>query len=199
MAFIAPIVEGHGEIEALPALLHRIGRDVAPDRLMRVNAPIRVKSGSFLNRPAELRRFVQLAALKAEAKNGSVLILPDCDDGCPAEIGPRVLAAGQAVRPDVPVFVALAYREYETWLIASAPALRGKQGLPDDLMPPQDPEGLRDAKGWLGKFMPAGYDPIIHQCALTRQMDLDAARSIPSFERLYQHVRRLMSGDTGQV
>lgn len=199
MVFIAPIVEGHGEIEALPALLHRIGRDVASDRLLQVNAPIRVKSGSFLNRPEELRRFVQLAALKAEAKSGSVLILLDCDDGCPAEIGPRVLADSQAVRPDVPVFVALAYREYETWLIASALALRGKQGLPDDLMPPQDPEGLRDAKGWLGKFMPAGYDPIIHQCALTRQIDLAAARSIPSFERLYQHVRRLMAGDTGQV
>ena len=193
MAFIAPIVEGHGEIEALPALLHRIARVVAPDRMLRVNAPMRVKSGSFLNRPEELRRFVQLAALKADAKNGSVLILLDCDDDCPAELGPRILAESQAIRPDVPGFVALAYREYETWLIASALALRGKQGLPDDLVPPDDPESFRDAKGWLGKFMPAGYDPIIHQCSLTRHIDLDAARSIPSFERLYRHVRRLMT------
>jgi hypothetical protein len=198
MTFIAPIVEGHGEVEALPALLHRIARTVASDRMLQVNEPIRVKSGSFLNRPAELQRFVQLAALKAEAKNGSILILLDCDDGCPAELGPRILKDSQAVRPDVPVFVALAYREYETWLIASALALRGKHGLPDDLLPHDNPEALRDAKGWLGKFIPGGYDPITHQAKLTRHIDMEAARAIPSFERLYQHIGRLMTADASE-
>ena len=196
MAFIAPIVEGHGEVDALPALLHRIGQAIASDRFLQVNPPIRVKSGSFLNRPQELRRFVQLAALKAEAKHGSVLILLDCDDDCPAQLGPRILKDSQAIRPDIPIFVALAYREYETWLIASAKALSGKAGLPGNLAPPGDLEGLRDAKGWLGKHMPGGYDPISHQLLLTRHMDLDAARSVPSFERLFQHVTRLMT-ETG--
>jgi hypothetical protein len=47
--YVASIVEGHGEVEALPALLHRIARDAAFTGVLRVNPPIRVKSGSFLN------------------------------------------------------------------------------------------------------------------------------------------------------
>ena len=46
--FIAPIVEGHGEVQALPFLLQRILRHVRPDALLQVNPPLRVKAGSFL-------------------------------------------------------------------------------------------------------------------------------------------------------
>lgn len=49
MAYVAPIVEGHGEVEALPALLHRIARLAGFEGTLRVNPPIRVKSGSFIH------------------------------------------------------------------------------------------------------------------------------------------------------
>lgn len=65
MAFIAPIVEGHGEIDALPALLHRIQLAVAPATSLQVNPPIRVKSSSFINNDSEFRRYVRLASAKA--------------------------------------------------------------------------------------------------------------------------------------
>lgn len=41
MPYIAPIVEGHGEVEAVPALLHRIGVLAGVEATLRVNAPIR--------------------------------------------------------------------------------------------------------------------------------------------------------------
>jgi hypothetical protein len=41
MQYVAPIVEGHGEVEALPALLHRIAVAISGQGTLRVNAPIR--------------------------------------------------------------------------------------------------------------------------------------------------------------
>lgn len=52
---------------------------------------------------------------------------------------------------------------------ASAASLAGKRGLPDDLQPPeQDPEQLRDAKGWLARQMPRRYHETVDQPALIR-------------------------------
>jgi hypothetical protein len=184
MAFIAPIVEGHGEIDALPALLHRIRTSLPSAPILHINPPIRVKAESFLNRRDEFRRHVELAALKASARQGSVLVLLDCDDDCPDAI---------SVRDDVAMFVALAYREYETWFLTAARSLRGAAGLPDDLDPPSNPDALRSAKGWLSARMPDGYDPIRHQLPFTRRMDLAQARSAQSFDRLYRHVAQLLT------
>ena len=192
MVFIAPIVEGHGEVDALPALLHRIQLSIPSAQTLQINAPIRVKSGSFLNKHDDFQRHVVLAASKAAARQGSVLILLDCDDDCPAALGPRLLRDAISVRDDVPIFVALAHREYETWFLAAARSLRGAAGLPDNLDPPPDPASLRNAKGWLAERMPDGYDPIRHQRVFTRSMDLDQARSTQSFDRLYRYVARLL-------
>ena len=116
MSFIAPIVEGHGEVDALPALLHRIRASFPAAPVLQVNPPIRVKSGSFLNKQDEFRRHVALAASKAAARQGSVLILMDCDDDCPATLGPRLLRGARLVRDDVLMFVALAHRECRTFI-----------------------------------------------------------------------------------
>jgi hypothetical protein len=183
VTYIAPIVEGHGEVEALPALLHRIANAEGFRGQLIVNAPIRVKAGSFLNDPEYRRKQIILAAGKAAEHNGSVLILLDCDDDCPAELGPRLLA----------MFVALAYKEYESWFLAAARSLRGHRGLPEDLEPPPEPEMVRDAKGWLGKRMETFYDPITHQVEFSRAINLDEARTCSSFGRLYDRVAKLLA------
>lgn len=184
MAYIASIVEGHGEIEALPALLHRLAAPLGLSSTLRVAPPIRVKSGSFLHDQEYFRRHVELAASKAINYGGAVLILLDCDDQCPAELGPALLARAQSVRKDVRFLVSLAYREFETWFIAAADSLRGKFGLPEDLLRPERFESIRDAKGWLGKHMPNGYDPLRHQHLMAKAIDLDQARSAKSLDRL---------------
>lgn len=192
MLFVAPIVEGHGEVEAVPALLHRIADSVRWAGGLRVNPPIRVKSGSFLQDESYFRKQVALAAAKAAQWGGAVLILLDCEDDCPAELGPNLLQRAKAVRDDVVILVALAYREYETWFVTAAKSLRGLHGLPDDLEAPQSPEKIRDAKGWLGARMTFGYDPVMHQLDFTRRFNLEEARSNASFHRFYQRVAELL-------
>jgi Domain of unknown function (DUF4276) len=190
---VAPIVEGHGEVQALPGLLHRIAAAVSDQATLRVNNPIRVKSGSFLNDHDYFTKMVSLAGAKAAQSTGSVLILLDCDDGCPATLGPDLLSRAQRVRGDVSIAVVLAVREYETWFVTAARSLRGQFGLPDDFEPPGDPSAIRDAKGWLGRHMNAAYDPIVHQLDLSRKFDLQQARANRSFDRLYRLIERLIT------
>ncbi|MDA8257281.1 MAG: DUF4276 family protein [Betaproteobacteria bacterium] len=193
MTLLVPIVEGHGEVQAVPALLHRLALQANAGIPVRVNPPIRVKSGSFLNDPDYFRRQFALAAAKAAQARGHVLILLDCEDDCPAELGPELLRRGRAVRADVSVHVFLAHREYETWFIAAAASLRGHAGLPSDLVPPADPELTRDAKGWLSQRMPQPYDPIVHQLDFTRAFDLEQARTNDSFRRIHDQIRNLLA------
>jgi hypothetical protein len=183
--YLAPIVEGQGEVSALPKLIHRIAREANPACVPLVNHPIRIKSGSFLNDHDYFHRHISLAAAKAASNQGMVLILLDSEDDCPAELGPALLGRAQTVRADVPYLVALAYREYETWFLASASSLRGHGGLPMDLVAPANPEAIRGAKEWLGNRMPDGYDPVSHQTTFTSAFDLQSARRVPSFERIW--------------
>jgi hypothetical protein len=190
MKFIAPIIEGHGEGEAVPALLHRIVAHAGAPLPIKVNPPIRIKSGSFLNDDAYFRKYILLAAAKAAQANGLVLILMDCDQGnsCPAILGPALLKKARDIRPDVEFLVVLALKEFETWFIAAIESLSGRAGLAAGLARPDYLENIRDAKGWLGKHMDVPYDPIIHQYAMTKMFDLQQARSVQSFDRFYRRI-----------
>jgi hypothetical protein len=188
MLVFVPIVEGHGEQQAVPALLYRLAHQQVP---LRVNPPIRIKSGSFLRDEEYFRRYVELAAAKAAETNGHVLILLDCEDGCSAELGPRLLQRACEVHGQVSFLVCLAYREYETWFVTAAPSLGGHFGLPNNLQAPAEPERIRDAKGWLSQHMPRRYDPIVHQLGFSRVFDITQARCNASFRRLHDWIQNL--------
>jgi hypothetical protein len=183
-----PIVEGHGEQKALPLLIRRIFEEIAPLTFPIVNPPIRVKSGSFLNDPDYFGKYVTYAADKAAQAGGEVLILLDCEDDCPATLGPALLARAKNVRSDVPTTVVLAHREYETWFLAAAESLRGCGGLSANLSLPANPEQIRGAKEWLGRHMAQSCDPIIHQAAFTARFDLSQAKTVPSFARFISKI-----------
>lgn len=188
MPYIAPIVEGHGEVVAVPALLHRIVQGETPNITLRVNAPIRVKAGAFLNDDTYFRKHIILAAAKAAQANGFVFILLDCEDDCPATAAPSLLGRARVIRGDVGYLVVLAYREYESWFLAAARSLRGIRGLPEHLEPPERIEGVRNAKGWLGKRMAVPYDPVVHQLEFSRRFDLQQARANASFNRFCDRI-----------
>ncbi len=190
--YLASIVEGHGKVEALPALIRRIADAVGYAGHLQINSPIPVKSRSFINDHDYFRKYVAPAAEKAAARNGSVLILLDCEDYCPAILGPTLLGRAQTVRENVDMFVALAYREFETWFVSATPSLRGWRGLPQSLEAPRDAEKIRNAKGWLGVRMDGPYDPLIHQLEFTRAFDLKLACANQSFDRLYQWTKNFL-------
>jgi hypothetical protein len=192
--FIAPIVEGHGEVQAVPVLLRRLAQTLPAAPGLQVNPPIRVKAGSFLNDQTYFYRFIELASQKARLHPKScVLILLDCEDDCPARQGPDLLNRAQQVRPDIHFLVILAYREYETWFLAAARSLRGTSGLPADLEPPVNPESIRDAKGWLSRQMPTGYNEPNHQPRLTAQFSFEEGKQVPSFARAFTKITEFLN------
>jgi hypothetical protein len=151
---IACIVEGHGEVEAVPILIRRIAARVDPARSILVKRPLRI-TRSQLVRARELERAIELAARQL-GRQGGILVLIDSDDDCPAELGPQLLDRARKARSDFPIGVVLAKREFEGWFLASAESLRGKRGLPDDLTSPPDPESIRGAKEWMARHMIGG-------------------------------------------
>jgi len=193
MPDIACIVEGHGEVEAVPILLRRIGETLDPPVYPEIKPPIRTPASKLL-KEGELERAVELAALKS-GPGGAIFVLLDCDDGCPAELGPRILERAINTRRDRPIAVVLAKKEYEAWFLAGALSLRGRRGLAVDLEPPSNPESIRDAKGWLTHHMPANtsYTETTDQPALTAVFDMRAARTADSFDKCYRDVVELLT------
>ncbi len=193
MLRIASIVEGHGECEAVPILVRRIAYTLDPGLTPVVHPVIRVPA-SKLVKQGEIERAIELATRK-NAGQGGVLVLLDCDDGCPAEDGPVLLRRAVQARSDLPISVVLAKREFESWFLAAAESLRGHRGLPNDLAGPPDPEAVRGAKEWLEHRMPPGqaYTEASDQPALTAIFDLDAARRADSFDKCHRELIRLLN------
>lgn len=193
MLRIASIVEGHGECEAVPILVRRIASALDPALAPEVRPVIRVPASRLL-RQGEIERTVELAARK-NAGQGGILVLLDCDDACPAQDGPALLQRAVKARPDVPVSVVLAKREFEAWFLAAAESLRGHRGLSAQLVGPPDPEAIRGAKEWLEKRMSRGqsYAESSDQPALTALFDLNLARRADSFDKCYREVVGLLN------
>ncbi|MFO1431028.1 MAG: DUF4276 family protein [Candidatus Competibacteraceae bacterium] len=192
---IAPIVEGHGEVQAVPLLIRRIAAEVDFNLTVVVEPPIRVPANR-LRKLGELERTVELAARKLGGAGG-ILVLIDCDwdRGCPKWDGPARLHRARAARPDMPVALVLAYREYEAWFIAAAESIQGRRGLAETLEMITDPEGIRGAKEWLSSRMPRNrpYTETTDQPALTQWFDMQAARRANSFDKCYREIVGLLN------
>jgi hypothetical protein len=193
MLRLAAIVEGHGECEAVPILVRRIARNLDPALSPIVHPVVRVPA-SKLVKQGEIERAIELV-IRKNAGQGGVLVLLDCDDGCPAHDGPALLQRILKVRSDLPASVVLAKREFEAWFLAAAESLRGHRGLPTDLTGPSDPEAIRGGKEWLEDRMRGGrsYAESSDQPALTAVFDLKAARRAKSFDKCHREVVRLLN------
>lgn len=189
------VVAGHGEAEAVPILVRRIALTVDPGLVATFpKKPLRITESKLL-KAGELERAVELAARNADG--GPVLVLLDCDDGCPARLGPQLLERARNARSNIPLSVVLATREFEAWFLAAAESLRGLRGLAEDLTSPADPEAIRGAKEWLSAHMTGGrrYSETLHQPAFAAQFDMDLARKrSPSFDKCMRDVLRLLGG-----
>lgn len=107
-----------------------------------------------------------------------------------------LLSRALSVRPDRRVSVVLANREFEAWFLASVPSLSGRFGFPADMKAPDDPEAVRDAKGWLTSHRPGGhpYKETVDQAALTSAFDISQARErSPSFDKFCRELQELLS------
>ena len=152
MPRIIPIVEGQGDVQAVPVLIRRIGERVRPGGYIDVLPAIRVRRNNVV-KAGVLERYVELAAHKS-APDGGILVLLDADRDCPMSLGTDLLTRAREARSDRTIKLVLAKVEFESWFLASAKSIAGQKGICPECGPPPDPEAIRDPKGWLTRQMP---------------------------------------------
>lgn len=180
---IQPIVEGQGDVAAVPLLLRRL-RDEAQAWGLEVARPHRKRRTQLVKKDS-LQDAVQLAALTAGCIG--ILVLFDADDDCPMELAPTLEQWALDVAGGRPCAVVMANREYEAWFLAGIEVLRGRAGILPEAVSHPHPEIPRDAKGELERRMSHGssYSASVDQAALTAHLDLESAyRRCRSFRKL---------------
>jgi len=208
------LVEGDGDVEAVPILLGRLLHEYrAFDVVFLDGHPFRVGEFSKIskNHFGEWRRYLKAAAKRGDI--GGCLLLLDGDSAMRVEGQPfcamraaRLLVEEARKEGAGHVFslaIVFACMEFESWLIAGAQSLVGKQfaNRSNEIQQLQEPVPLdpefapRDAKGWFRRASKNGYKPARDQAELTRLVDLNLVRQRGprSFRRLEAAVQELVS------
>jgi len=185
MKAVCAIVEGDGEVAAMPVVLRRLHQRFGPVDHVNVLAPIRVHKDRFLNRQEEFRRHLLLAAAKS-GDEGWILIVLDADDACPMALAADIRKRAREVLPFREVAVVIPNREFEAWFIAAAESLDGVRGFAWDAKDRIDAETPRNAKGWMKERMVSrSYGETTDQPAFSARFDLDQdAKNSRSFRKM---------------
>lgn len=177
---LATIVEGDGEVAALPVLL----RGWFPG--LELLKPIRVKRDAFVNQEGYRQRYLELARRQGACR---LLVLLDGDDLCPKEQAPVWLEQLVREAPDLSPSLVLAYCEFESWFLAGGDCL--------NLAAPADVEAVRGAKEEIRRQL-GYYAPTVDQPRMASQLvqkcppELLRRRS-PSFDKLWRELTSLAS------
>jgi Domain of unknown function (DUF4276) len=189
---ILPIVEGDGDIAAVPELIRRIA--YAHGKFdIEVSRPH--KRGDL---PKVMRRFDDFLQTALLERSPIIWVLDyDCAE-CIDHVRDARLLNARAKRLAGTVLVEFVFmiKEFETLFLADELATRAVfADIPTDLAFPKIPESIRDAKGWISAARPSGsaYKPMSHQQRVTAQLDLDRLRAgCDSFRRFEAAVLRLI-------
>jgi hypothetical protein len=197
---IKPIVEGAGDVIAVPTLLRRLQFDYnLGGHTVQIARPIKWKR-SWFDSETQVRKAVQLA--RAEPDCGGILIVFDSDDQCPKLHAGRVADWSRQEARDIPCEVVMAHREYEAWFLATVESLRGWCGIRTDAISEAAPERIRGAKERLETKMRRNisYSETTDQVTLTSCADFNATyASCRSFRRLVNAFRRLLACSDNEV
>ena len=193
MKRIITLVEGEGDVAAVPVLLRKLLKasghyDWQPGGTMRV--------GELPKLRKNLMRIAEALRIKLRAGEGhAVLVLLDLDDGCPRAEALTLAAELAGFGLPAPLAVVLAHREYEEWLVASLASIAPTTPLlPDELRRDYPIESKRGIKEWLTRHMPAGfiYRETIHQEVFSQALTPALARECRSFQRLEHALSELV-------
>ena len=192
---IAAIVEGDGDVAAVPSLLRRI----LGERLFRYDIQA-AKPKPAHGKPNLLKKLEQFLQYAIIDNCDAILVILDADEECPLNEARTLATRAAALNLTVPVAIVYAKSEYETWFIASlsectGAAIRARLGISDTEHAPDNLENIRGAKGWLNERMPGdrAYKETEDQGPLTHHIDLDLTHlRSRSFRRLCHAVDELV-------
>ena len=193
MPKLVPIVEGPGEVSALPILLKKIlGAMNCYD--IQIAPPKNANGRESLTKAGGLEKFLTYAA--SERDCGVILILLDVENGCPLDLVRDFVMRISAHYVPFPVVIVAANKMYENWILASLETVRGRklddrEGLPADASLPADAEA-ENGKRYIENCFPLidgyrrrGYKETLDQKDMTEWIDITLAKSNSrSFRRL---------------
>jgi hypothetical protein len=191
---ILTIVEGDGDLAAVPMLVRRILHETLQVYDVQVLRP--QKRGEWPRVKREFDRFYQVARLDAAP---ILWVLDfDCDDCVDVEAESRwARERARELDPAGRLELAFMVKEYESLFLAEQSCVRKSfSSLPADAKFPADPERVRDAKGWISENLPKGvaYKPAVDQARLTAMLDLTRlAERSPSFVRFQNCIKNLLA------
>jgi Domain of unknown function (DUF4276) len=205
--FVAPIVEGHSEVDCVPRLLTRIWTELlGAEEPFEVAVPSRGKRDNLINpKLPDLAVKIHEAFAKLQdrirrnpaANRGMVLLLLDAENDCPQKIVPPLLKNAGKVRSDADISCVIATKMIENWIVAGASTLAGVNGLPDPL-PSRDQFEERSGVAWLAKQLRSksrtrSYKKNVDAKIFVQSMDLSECRSnSPSFDKLCREFEKRM-------
>jgi len=204
MPTLIPIVEGDGEIEALPLLLRRLLHDEETYDVD-IARPKNAHGCGNLTAPDQIERFVAYALIEPECDGILVLIDNDAvrgliegkvlDEDCAPAFAHYLAGRIQAMHPTKPVAVVVARWEYEAWFLTSLETVGRVVGVPKGTTFEGDVETERSAKGWIERRLPPGrkYSETLDQVRMTAYLDLESAtQRSRSFKRLKHALEQLV-------
>jgi hypothetical protein len=178
---IALIVEGPGDGGAIPVML----RKYLYERAMFIDVlatPLATNGLGNVTSAGGIEKFVSVAASRPGCR--AILVVLDSDRECVVERATALLSrVGHVAQP---VTIALAERDFEDWIYASAETL----GFEDFAPWRPDINGGAEIKNAL---LPTAYTKPQHQPALASKIDFGVARGrSKSLDRLLSRVDSLL-------
>jgi hypothetical protein len=170
---IATVVEGHGEVRALPILVRRVAHEHGYYDV-ETPEPFRLPRGRFLT-PAEFERVIEIQA-RSVVGSGGVVALLDADNDCAVELAKKIREGYLGNRRYALV---AAVREYESIFLAGKVV--------------GDPEEVRDAKRAVTRLT-GKYRETVHQASLSAMVDLDHARRCRWFRKFEREQLTILGG-----
>lgn len=181
------IVEGEGDVLALPVLVRKILSDHGLDHIQLTHPQI---SGDIRKVFKRLGDFMGYGLKNA----CPILWVLDCDDkmgdvtGCPVRhvANLRTAIAQQALHQPQPMEFAFFTKEFESLFLAEQRAIKDYYRLPDTVQMDAGAVLRRDAKGEISKLLgkDRGYKETIDQAKLAARLDLPTCRAV---SRDYRH------------
>jgi hypothetical protein len=189
---IVTIVEGPGEVEALPILLRRIFEEKQKYQF-NIQKPINAHGLGNLTKRDGFENFLKVALKRPSCD--AILVLIDADVECARDIAKDMANRALIHNPHTATAVVAAKYRYENWFLASLETLSSKRGLISELPTIIDPEGISNPKNWLTKHKDQGriYKETLDQAPMSQLIDINLAQERSrSFRRLVNAVGELL-------
>lgn len=187
MARVSCIVEGDGDITAVPNLIRHTAASHGLFQIQIVGRPLRAGNIANLMRAGEYERFVRIASKR---DNDVILLLCDADDRCPVDLINEMHSRSEIISGEVQKRIGICFfkPEFEVLFLHDIHniAHRCPQfGINPDKLYVLDFEGVRDSKGRLKEICSrVRYKETRDQEKLVYALD---THNLPARSRCFRH------------